>query len=91
MAEFAGSGGNSRDFSGSRGNEFHKVKVPPPKQRAKSNFWKLVMEVADGYRGKINPQTHRRYTKEERLHIGLAVAGKVASGQRRGRKTEKPA
>lgn len=87
MADFSNSGEKSGDFSGSRGNEFHKVRVPPMKQRVKSNFWKLVMEVADGYKGKINPKTHRKYTKEERLRIGMAVAGKVASGQRKTGRT----
>jgi hypothetical protein len=85
MSEFAGS---SRSLSESRKNEFHNVKVPPLKDRRNSPFWKLAMQVADEYKGKINPETKRKYTKEERIHIGISVAGKVAAGQRR-RKTKR--
>ncbi len=81
MADFA-QGSASRGFGGSSKSEFKKVKVPPLKVRNSSPFWKLVMEVAKGYRNKINPKTHRKYTRDERLHIGMAVAGRTAARRR---------
>lgn len=44
------------------------------------------MEVANGYKGKINPRTKKKYTKEERIEIGVRTAGKVAARKKKTKK-----
>lgn len=84
MADFA-NGSTSRGMN-SRTNDFRKIRVPARNQVHKSPFWKLALEIADEYKGKINPATKRKYTRDERLRIGVGVAGRIAGQQRRGRK-----
>ena len=84
MAEFRSHG--KEKLRESRSNEFRDTKVPSPGQIKKSKFWTLAMEVANGYKGKINPKTKKKYTKEERIEIGVRTAGKVAARKKKTKK-----
>jgi hypothetical protein len=88
MADFSGSG-SAREFGGGTSPRFRNPTVPSMKDAKKSPFWKLAFEIADSYKGKVNPKTKRKYTREERLHIGISTAGKIASRQRTVKKTKK--